>query len=184
MSTTARHSRVLQLLNYRIRITLNDTRQITGTLLAFDKHMNLVIGDADEFRTTKAKQMEKRSLGLVVLRGDVVISLTAISPPVLNVSVRAAAPGVGVAKSMGRGLPVAMPGAVPVGLGGPVRGINAGGFANIPRPPPGFMPQGMPGMPGMPGMNMPPGFPMPPGMNMPPGFPMPPPGFPMPPRPM
>lgn len=36
----------MSLINYRLRITLNDGRQMTGQMLAFDQHMNLVMADS------------------------------------------------------------------------------------------------------------------------------------------
>lgn len=44
-----------QLINYRIRVALKDSRSIVGQMLAFDQHMNLVLADADEFRSVKRK---------------------------------------------------------------------------------------------------------------------------------
>lgn len=34
---------MLQLVNYRLRVTLTDSRALTGQMLAYDKHMNLVL---------------------------------------------------------------------------------------------------------------------------------------------
>lgn len=132
--------------------------------------MNLVLADTEEFRRVKRKPAkaatapgatapplveaeEKRTLGLTIVRGTNIISLSVESPPPSDPSARlgtsapggaaaAMAPGPGLARPAGRGLPV--------GLTGPVGGV--GGAA----PPPGF-PGGFPG--GFPPGGAPPGFP-------------------------
>ena len=47
---------MLHYVNYRMRVTLQDSRMIVGTFMAFDRHMNMVLGDAEEFRRMKAKK--------------------------------------------------------------------------------------------------------------------------------
>lgn len=190
------------LINYRMRVTLNDGRQMTGQMLAFDKHMNLVLADTEEFRKVRSKaksgappapgsaaasmveQEEKRTLGLVILRGTNIVSCSVEGPPPSDPSARlgtsapggaptALTAGPGISRPAGRGLPV--------GLGGPIAGIGGppppAGFGFPPAgsaPPPGFGRAAPPGGPpaGFPGQAPPFGQP-PPGFargNPPPGF--------------
>ena len=64
-----------------------------GTFLAFDKHLNLVLVDSEEYRSVRSKsknstgsssssraaiveeRVEKRTLGLIILRGENVVSV-------------------------------------------------------------------------------------------------------------
>lgn len=83
---------MLGLINWRMKITINDGRSFVGKMLAFDRHMNLVLADCEEFRRvrpkkkpgeteTPAMQEMKRTLGLVILRGEIVVSLSVEGPP-------------------------------------------------------------------------------------------------------
>lgn len=80
---------MLGLINWRLKVTLNDGRTLTGQMLAFDKHMNLVLVDCEEFRRVKSKkkgeeaveQELKRTLGLIILRGETVVSISVEGPP-------------------------------------------------------------------------------------------------------
>jgi small nuclear ribonucleoprotein (snRNP)-like protein len=83
---------MLSLINWRMKITINDGRSFVGQMLAFDRHMNLVLADCEEFRRvrpkkkpgeteTPAMQEMKRTLGLVILRGETVVSLSVEGPP-------------------------------------------------------------------------------------------------------
>ena len=155
----ARSSRMLHYIGYRMRITMQDSRTVVGTFMAFDRHMNMILGDSEEFRKIKSKKgsglserEERRALGLIILRGDAVVSLSIEGPPPPDPSDNKAPGGPGVARAVGRGMPVAPP--AQVGLSGPIRGV--GGPAPsmmMPQmmmssgPPP--MGQGYPGMPPM-----------------------------------
>ncbi|OAA73178.1 ribonucleoprotein (LSM)-related domain protein [Cordyceps fumosorosea ARSEF 2679] len=171
-------------INWRMRVTLNDGRAMTGQMLAFDKHMNLVLADTEEFRRVKRRQdrsapgaggslvesEEKRTLGLTIVRGAYIVSLSVESPPPADPSARlgksapggipsALSAGPGVAKPAGRGAPAPS-------LAGPAPGLGGG------APPPGL--PAFPGAPGFAGRGGPPQFPG--GFAPPPGFPGAPPG--------
>ncbi|KAK4190569.1 small nuclear ribonucleoprotein [Podospora australis] len=212
MSATNKQGKMAGYINYRMRVTLNDGRQMTGQMLAFDKHMNLVLADTEEFRRIKRKQNksaapgasssatqtveqeEKRTLGLTIVRGAHIVSLSVESPPPADPSARLGktggsgistlTAGPGVARPAGRGA------AAPISLAGPAAGVGGAapppafpGFPGAP-PPPGFPGRGGPAPPGFGGAFPPPGFPGAPGFA-PPGFPpggAPPSGFNPPPR--
>ncbi|KAJ3509852.1 hypothetical protein NM208_g15616 [Fusarium decemcellulare] len=52
-----------KMINWRMRVTLNDGRAMTGQMLAFDKHMNLVLADTEEFRRVKRRQNKPAAPG-------------------------------------------------------------------------------------------------------------------------
>ncbi|KAK5004040.1 hypothetical protein LTR28_009416 [Elasticomyces elasticus] len=166
-----KQGKMQNLINYRMRITLDDGRQMAGQMLAFDKHMNLVLADTEEFRRVRRKPTkptvpgstapatveteEKRSLGLAIIRGTHIISCQVEGPPPADPSARlgTSAPGglgnaaatlsagPGISKPAGRGLPI--------GLTGPAAGVA--GFGGAAFPPPGMAGRGGP-------MGGPPGF--------------------------
>ncbi|KAG5220940.1 Small nuclear ribonucleoprotein-associated protein [Salix suchowensis] len=182
---------MLGLVNWRLRVTINDGRALTGQMLAFDRHMNLVLADCEEFRRVRPKkkageetapeQEMKRALGLVILRGETVVSLSVegpppvvdedkknavcgVSPSLLNLlaeNARIAAHGPGRGMPAGRGMGM-MPQVFFI-RHFQSHGTNHGSSSlstsphavcapGMPGPPPGFMPPGFP-----PGMSFPPG---------------------------
>merc|ERR1719476_1051297 len=133
---------------------MRDGREMVGTLLAYDLNMNLIIADTQVFRTIKDKKpkrsgkkkavpqderQDKRTLGLVVLAGNAVSSLTAECPPPMPPAKQDNATGKGLIAT--RSAPAATAiGSAPAGLAGPVRGV--GGPADIQMQPKAAAPMG------------------------------------------
>ncbi|TVU41529.1 hypothetical protein EJB05_15057, partial [Eragrostis curvula] len=132
-------SKMLQFVNYRMRVTIQDGRQLVGKFMAFDRHMNLVLGDCEEFRrlppsksskTASGDREERRTLGLLLLRGEEVVSMTVEGPPPPDESrAKAAAAGgalagPGVGRAAGRGVATGPLLQAAPGLAGPVRGVG------------------------------------------------------------
>jgi len=154
-------------LGWKIRITGIDGKTVTGTLTGFDRHVNVILMDAEEHRTLKNKnkagkvEEHSRTLGFVVIRGDCILSVECIEKPKKNSKKKddlsKALPKLGM-PLMGKGMP-GMMGMMPK-MGMPFPGMGKGM--------PGMMPGLMPGMMGM-GKGGGKGMPMPPlpgGMNM------------------
>lgn len=152
----SRQSKFLAWINYRVRVIVQDSRHLVGTLIAFDKHMNLVLSDTEEFTRIKSKKEgghdkeRKRGLGLVLLRGENIISFSAESPPTTNTDIlenKKEGEGTVIPFDMGRG--ILDKGLDNIGGGMPMMNQGLG------------MPMGMPPMnPNMMGRGMPPNMPL------------------------
>lgn len=143
---------------------------LVGTFLAFDKHMNLVLADTEEYRRIKAKKPgeqdreHRRGIGLVIIRGDTIIHMSAEAQPSKAVKRVQESAGGGKAQAMGRGVSVAPVGAGGSGAAGPARGVGVPAMSSM-------LPTGKPVAsqastvppPPAPGMGAPPG-----GMGVPP----------------
>ncbi|KAA0202999.1 hypothetical protein HAZT_HAZT010848 [Hyalella azteca] len=113
---------------YRMKITMQDSRTFVGVFKAFDKHMNVILCDAEEFRRVRTKKgdgareekEEKRSMGLVLLRGETIVTMTVEGPPPHEDNPRVNLPigGPGSSRQGGRGA------GAPAGYGGPMRGMG------------------------------------------------------------
>lgn len=131
MASVSKKTKMADLINYRLKVSILDGRTFSGQLLAFDKHMNLVLADTEEARLTKkayrelAKNkvdgqvqipQEKRFLGLVILRGEQVVNVTIISGPTADIKKRLSLlkPGKGVSKPLKTAAP-------PAKLRGPIK---------------------------------------------------------------
>ncbi|KAF4688518.1 replication factor A protein 2 [Perkinsus olseni] len=132
MPAVGRNTKMQQWLNYRVRVTLHDGRIMIGQFMAFDKHMNLVLADTEEFRKVRSKgeaglgeeREVKRMLGLLILRGENIISMTAEAPPPNVKKSEGPMAGPGRGQAAGRGVPIAPLGHAPQGLTGPIRGVG------------------------------------------------------------
>lgn len=147
-ATLGKSSKMLALVNYRMRVTLQDGRALVGVFMAFDKHMNMILGECEEFRQVKAKRgggsdkkpaEQRRYLGLVLLRGENVVSLSVAGPPKPR-KVPERRGTAGTARGVGRGsLPPQVPAAGRLGM--PPAGMMGIGLPPAPRgAAPGFMP--------------------------------------------
>ena len=59
--------------NKRVIVELKNNKQFVGKLKAFDIHVNVVLEDAEE----RVDGEVKRKLGLVFLRGDMIVMVSA-----------------------------------------------------------------------------------------------------------
>lgn len=74
---------MLHHINKILRILTDDGRELTGKLLVFDKHMNVVLSSVVEKRPLTNKMKKEgvdptRHLGLILLRGEHVVSVAVV----------------------------------------------------------------------------------------------------------
>jgi small nuclear ribonucleoprotein B and B' len=102
-------------INSALVVTLGDGRTMRGTFIAYDKHMNLVLSGVTETRASAKKIAVNgeivRELGLVLVRGEHVVSIRAEKKAAAVGADVPAGPGVASVVPGGRGAPIpALPG--------------------------------------------------------------------------
>lgn len=134
--TFSKNNKMMYHIGYRMKITMQDSRTFVGVFKAFDKHMNVILCDTEEFRRVRTKKAdgareekeEKRAMGLVLLRGETIVTMTVEGPPPHEDNPRVNIPpgGPGTSRQAGRGS------GGPGGYGGPMRGMGGpgGGMMN------------------------------------------------------
>ncbi|KAG4107344.1 U6 snRNA-associated Sm-like protein LSm7-like protein [Neocallimastix lanati (nom. inval.)] len=65
-------------MNKRVRVKFNGKREVTGILKGFDQLLNIVLDDTKEFLRDEELNItdETRDLGLVVLRGTAIMTVS------------------------------------------------------------------------------------------------------------
>ena len=89
MSQAPRGSKLARFINSRVKVVVLDKRYFVGQMLAFDTHSNIVLRDCEEYRPHKKRKggqviESKRTIGLMILRGETVSHIDIVGPPPPN----------------------------------------------------------------------------------------------------
>eukprot|EP00735_Rhodelphis_limneticus_P007676 TRINITY_DN20271_c0_g1::TRINITY_DN20271_c0_g1_i1::g.19775::m.19775 TRINITY_DN20271_c0_g1::TRINITY_DN20271_c0_g1_i1::g.19775 ORF type:complete len:102 (-),score=-6.40,sp/Q55A45/RSMB_DICDI/54.93/7e-17,LSM/PF01423.17/1e-10,Flag1_repress/PF03614.8/0.075 TRINITY_DN20271_c0_g1_i1:19-324(-) len=85
-----RRERLRKLAFRRMRITVDDGRVVVGRFQCFDKHKNVVLSEAEEFRVRyfkngNASREDVRRIGLILIPGDHMVRCEVEEPDPLSV---------------------------------------------------------------------------------------------------
>lgn len=102
------YSRLLDLVSEDVVCLISEkkklTRQMVGKLVAFDRHLNVVLTDAyDEVINKVTDSKQKRKIDVVMIRGVNIISISAYKLGRKNVLTSVRSAGSGRATAAGRG---------------------------------------------------------------------------------
>ena len=70
-----------RLLNGYVTVRISDSLSFEGILKSYDKFMNIVLNEATRIAIKSSGEIERKEVGLIVLRGSNVISVDAKSLP-------------------------------------------------------------------------------------------------------
>ena len=63
--------------NTRVKIIIKNNKILKGVVLGYDKHMNLILDECEEYRPKYEKAAwEFRKIGFCCLRGDLIILIS------------------------------------------------------------------------------------------------------------
>ena len=94
-----------RLINGYVYVYISENRYFLGKFLCYDEHLNLVLSECEEFKKIEGFE-QKRTHGLITIRGSNIISIEASSIPPLdrnNQSNNMFQTGIGTIKPFGRG---------------------------------------------------------------------------------
>jgi small nuclear ribonucleoprotein (snRNP)-like protein len=97
-------ARLVRFLNERVEVQLSEVRGFRGVLVGFDKHLNIVLKEAEEMRVIDGEsRFEAR--GLIILRGIHIQSVGAnVDPqPTARIGQSAWQAGIGTVNPFARG---------------------------------------------------------------------------------
>ena len=63
--------------NAKVKVVLKNYKIIRGYFVAYDKYMNLILNNAEEYqKKNECKTCETRKIGVFIIRGEIIIFIT------------------------------------------------------------------------------------------------------------